>query len=139
MSIKLRNLRQLIGRTLPPEFDPLLAFASSTREINLIISCAQVAKTMVEKAGEKMKTVALPLSPPAVDDSIRIRINSMGANMIGAIKCVREFTALGLKDAKDVCDRVRDGFSEQIGPMPVSKARKFMAEMAAIGCGTTLI
>jgi uncharacterized protein (TIGR02996 family) len=58
----------------------------------------------------RLKALAAQLDPAWLDQvtrRFRVMLVDPIANMIGAIKVVRELTGLGLKDAKDFVDNVR--------------------------------
>lgn len=48
------------------------------------------------------------LSQTFEDDTPYVTLKDCGPRFINCIKLVRHFTKLGLKDAKDLCDKVKD-------------------------------
>lgn len=43
------------------------------------------------------------------NDAVRLHLTSIGRNMIATIKVIREFTGYGLRDSKDIIDKVKRG------------------------------
>ena len=80
--------------------------------VNLTIKqAAEVAKILEEKHGIKPAAVAglaAIVGPPApaaeAQTEFTVILATTGANKIGVIKAIRELTALGLKEAKDLVD-----------------------------------
>ena len=83
--------------------------------VNLTIKqAAEVAKILEEKHGIKPAAVAVAAggggggaaAAPAAEaqTEFTVILATAGANKIGVIKAIRELTALGLKEAKDLVD-----------------------------------
>ena len=82
--------------------------------VNLTIKqAAEVAKILEEKHGIKPAAVAVAgpaagggAAAPAAEaqTEFTVILATTGANKIGVIKAIRELTALGLKEAKDLVD-----------------------------------
>ena len=69
------------------------------------------------------------------DYGLSIIITSLGINVIDNIRTVRQYTGLGLKEAKDICDQVRAGHPQRVA-VPTWKDRKYLLE-ALTAIGTT--
>ena len=65
-----------------------------------------------------------------------ITVHSIGPNYIDAIKTVRSFTSMGLKEAKDFCEAVRDGEPQTIrfGDQSEGSIDEFTKLMTRLGC-----
>lgn len=66
-----------------------------------------------------------------------LRVISLGQEFIGAIKEVRWLTGLGLKEAKDFCDAVRDKGPQVINVEHLAddaKVEQFVNNMRKLGC-----
>jgi len=74
-----------------------------------VLELAELVKAMEEKFGVSaaapVAVAAAPAGEAAVEkDTFDVILASAGAQKIGVIKVVREITALGLKEAKDLVD-----------------------------------
>jgi large subunit ribosomal protein L7/L12 len=77
-----------------------------------VLDLAELVKILEKKFGVSASAPAMMMAGPAVGaaaaveekDSFDVEITEAGGNKIAVIKAVRELTALGLKDAKDLVD-----------------------------------
>ena len=60
-------------------------------------------------------------------------LTDCGANFINCIKTIRQYTSMGLKDAKDLCDRVRGGAPQRIRLDNWRQRRACLADFQAAG------
>jgi hypothetical protein len=56
------------------------------------------------------------------------------AQYVNAIKAVRNATGLGLKDAKDFCDRVRNGVPEKLECLNSQAVDTLRRDLTQLGC-----
>lgn len=61
-------------------------------------------------------------------------ITNTGPNKINAIKIIRQYTNLGLKESKDIVDAAHYNGKGQISINDPSKRRAIIADLQAIGC-----
>ncbi len=92
---------------VPAKFQALVAEIEKMSVIDL----AELVKVLEKKFGVSaaapamMMAAAGPAAPAAEEkSSFDVELTDAGANKINVIKVVREITALGLKDAKDLVD-----------------------------------
>jgi large subunit ribosomal protein L7/L12 len=77
-----------------------------------VLDLAELVKILEKKFGVSASAPAMMMAGPAAGaaaaveekDSFDVEITEAGGNKIAVIKAVRELTALGLKDAKDLVD-----------------------------------
>ncbi|BAP34901.1 hypothetical protein AVU43_gp07 [Ralstonia phage RSJ5] len=65
--------------------------------------------------------------------TIRFILKQQGSNKVAAIKAIREATALGLKEAKDIADRVFESYSGVESRMTAEQFGLLCAANAANG------
>ncbi len=94
---------------VPAKFEKLVGEIEKLSVLDL----AELVKVLEEKFGVSaaapvmaMGSVAAAGAPAAAEekDSFNVELTDAGANKIGVIKALREVTALGLKEAKDMVD-----------------------------------
>lgn len=92
---------------VPAKFQALVAEIEKMSVLDL----AELVKVLEKKFGVSaaapamMMAAAGPAAPAAEEKtSFDVELTDSGANKINVIKVVREITALGLKDAKDLVD-----------------------------------
>lgn len=61
-------------------------------------------------------------------------INSASNDFVGMIKAVRNSTGVGLKEAKDLCDAVRNIGPQKINCGDRKQAEKLARELESLGC-----
>ncbi len=64
-------------------------------------------------------------------DSFTVVLSEFGANKIGVIKVVRELTALGLKEAKDLVEAAPKPIKEGVNKADAEAAKKALEEAGA--------
>jgi large subunit ribosomal protein L7/L12 len=64
-------------------------------------------------------------------DSFTVELTDFGANKIGVIKVVRELTALGLKEAKDLVEAAPKPIKEGVNKADAEAAKKALEEAGA--------
>ena len=64
-------------------------------------------------------------------DSFTVVLTDFGANKIGVIKVVRELTALGLKEAKDLVEAAPKPIKEGVNKEEATKAKASLEEAGA--------
>ncbi|MFZ5391257.1 MAG: 50S ribosomal protein L7/L12 [Patescibacteria group bacterium] len=78
-----------------------------------MLDLAELVKVLEEKFGVSAAAPVMAAGPVAAagapaaaeeKDSFNVELTESGANKIGVIKALREITALGLKEAKDMVD-----------------------------------
>jgi len=87
-----------------------------------VIQIAELVKTLETKWGVSAAPVAVAAAgggaaPAAVEEKTEFNVilADAGANKINVIKAVREITALGLKEAKDLVEGVSKAIKEGVG------------------------
>ena len=60
-------------------------------------------------------------------------LTDCGANFINCIKTIREYTSMGLKEAKDMCDAVRAGIPQRIRLANWRQRRECLDKFNTIG------
>jgi len=87
-----------------------------------VIQIAELVKTLETKWGVSAAPVAVAAvgggaAPAAVEEKTEFNVilADAGANKINVIKAVREITALGLKEAKDLVEAAPKAIKEGIG------------------------
>lgn len=89
---------------IPEKFQSLVA----TIEKMSVMDLAELVKILEEKFGVSAAApvAAAAAGAPAAEEksSFNVELTEAGSNKIGVIKVVREITALGLKEAKDIVD-----------------------------------
>ena len=68
---------------------------------------------------------------------ITVKLSRVGANVIGAIKTVREITSMGLKEAKELVDAVREFKGPQVileAEEDETRAKRAMRLLTDVGC-----
>ena len=123
---------------VPEKFASLVA----TIEKMSVLDLSELVKVLEEKFGVSaaapaMMMAAAPAAAAAVEekDSFDVELTDAGASKINVIKALREVTALGLKEAKDLADgapkMVKEGAAK-------AEAEKIKALLEAAGAKVTL-
>jgi len=96
-----------------------------------VIQIAELVKTLEEKWGVSAAPVAIAAmgaaAPAAVVEEkteFDVILAEAGANKINVIKVVREITALGLKEAKDLVEGAPKAIKEAIGKEEAEDIKK---------------
>ncbi|MBU1039351.1 50S ribosomal protein L7/L12 [Patescibacteria group bacterium] len=93
---------------VPAKFEKLVAEIEKLSVLDL----AELVKVLEEKFGVSAAAPVMAVAPAAAGapaaaeekDSFNVELTEAGANKISVIKALREITALGLKEAKDMVD-----------------------------------
>ena len=67
------------------------------------------------------------------DGGQSVMLNDCGNNIINCIKIIRQYTNMGLKDAKDLCDQLRVGFPQRIRLVNWRQRRACLTDFQAAG------
>ncbi len=98
-----------------------------------VIQIAELVKTLEEKWGVSAAPVAVaavggagaaPAAPVEEKTEFDVILAEAGANKINVIKVVREITALGLKEAKDLVEGAPKPIKEAIGKEEAEDIKK---------------
>ena len=96
-----------------------------------VIQIAELVKTLEEKWGVSAAPVAIAAmgaaAPAAVVEEkteFDVILAEAGANKINVLKVVREITALGLKEAKDLVEGAPKAIKEAIGKEEAEDSKK---------------
>lgn len=133
MSDEMKNVE------VPAKFTSLV----ETIEKMSVLDLAELVKILEDKFGVSAAAPAMMMAAPAAggaaaaeeQSSFTVELTSAGDNKINVIKAVREITALGLKEAKDIVDAapkaVKEGASK-------AEAEDMKAKLEAAGAKVTL-
>jgi large subunit ribosomal protein L7/L12 len=110
-------------------FDDLISKIESLTVVEL----AELVKTLEEKFGI---SAAAPMAAgggagaPAAEeiDTFNVILKSSGASKLNVIKVVREVTALGLKEAKDLVDAAPKTIKENVKKEEAAEIKKKIEE-----------
>ncbi len=97
-----------------------------------VIQIAELVKTLEEKWGVSAAPVAVaaagggaaPAAAVEAQTEFTVVLADGGANKINVIKAVREITALGLKEAKDLVEGAPKSIKENIGKEEADDIKK---------------
>lgn len=119
---------------VPEKFASLV----ETIEKMSVLDLSELVKVLEDKFGVSasapaMMMAAAPAAAVEEKDSFDVEITDAGANKINVIKAVREITALGLKEAKDLVDgapkAVKEGVSKAEAEEIATKLKEAGAEV----------
>jgi large subunit ribosomal protein L7/L12 len=103
-----------------------------------VIQIAELVKTLEDKWGVSAAPVAIAAGPAAaaaapVEEKTEfdVILADAGANKINVIKVVREITALGLKEAKDLVEGAPKAIKEGIGKDEAADIKKKLEDAGA--------
>src|SRR5512145_2716022 len=102
-----------------------------------VIQIAELVKTLEDKWGVSAAPVAVagPAAAPAaaVEEKTEfdVVLADAGANKINVIKVVREITALGLKEAKDLVEGAPKAIKEGVGKDEANDIKKKLEDAGA--------
>jgi len=103
-----------------------------------VIQIAELVKTLEDKWGVSAAPVAVAAGPAAaaaapVEEKTEfdVVLADAGANKINVIKVVREITALGLKEAKDLVEGAPKAIKEGIGKDEAADIKKKLEDAGA--------
>ncbi len=102
-----------------------------------VLELSELVKTLEEKFGVSAAPVAVaaaaaPGAAAAEEKTdFTVMLTGFGANKIGVIKVVRELTALGLKEAKDLVEGVPKPVKEGLTKEQANEMKKKLEEAGA--------
>lgn len=104
-----------------------------------VLDLSELVKILEEKFGVSAASVAVAAAPAAAvgeaaaeeKTSFDVELTSAGASKIGVIKVVREVTALGLKEAKDLVDGAPKIVKEGVKKEEAETIKKKLEEAGA--------
>ncbi|NCN25760.1 50S ribosomal protein L7/L12 [Candidatus Falkowbacteria bacterium CG10_big_fil_rev_8_21_14_0_10_37_14] len=118
---------------VPEKFASLVASIEKLSVLDL----SELVKVLEEKFGVSaaapaMMMAAAPAAAVAEEkDSFDVELTEAGANKINVIKAVREVTALGLKEAKDLVDGAPKTIKEGLSKAEAEKLKKTLEDAGA--------
>ncbi|ROH87123.1 50S ribosomal protein L7/L12 [Pseudomethylobacillus aquaticus] len=106
-----------------------------------VLDLSELIKEMEEKFGVSAAAaaVAVAAAPAAAAAAVEektefdVILTGAGENKVGVIKAVRELTALGLKEAKDLVDGAPKAVKEGVSKADADAALKKLIEAGATG------
>jgi large subunit ribosomal protein L7/L12 len=103
-----------------------------------VIELSKLVKALEEKFGVSVATApvavavgAAPVAPAEEKTEFNVILGSVGASKINVIKVVREFTGLGLKEAKDLVDTAPKIVKENVTKAEAEEIKKKFTEAGA--------
>ena len=121
---------------VPAKFEKLVAEIEKMSVLDL----SELVKVLEEKFGVSaaapMMMGAMPAAAGAVEEveektEFDVEITAAGAQKIAVIKVVREVTALGLKEAKDLVDAAPKVVKEKVSKADAEAIKKKLEEAGA--------
>ena len=115
------------------------AIADQIQSLTLL-EASQLVKLLEEKLGVSAAAAAVAVAAPAgggaaaaVEEKTEFTVvlKAAGANKINVIKAVREVTALGLKEAKDLVDGAPKSIKEGVSKEEAETIKKKFTEAGA--------
>jgi large subunit ribosomal protein L7/L12 len=108
-----------------------------------VLELSELVKVLEDKFGVSAAApmMAMAAAPaggaeaPAEKSSFTVALTDAGAQKIAVIKAVRELTQLGLKDAKDLVDKVPATVKENV---PKAEAEEMKTKLEAAGAKVEL-
>jgi large subunit ribosomal protein L7/L12 len=106
-----------------------------------VLDLSELIKEMEEKFGVSAAAAAVAVAAPAAGGAapaagaeqteFNVVLTSAGDNKVNVIKAVRELTALGLKEAKDLVDGAPKAIKEGVSKADAEAALKKLVEAGA--------
>lgn len=105
-----------------------------------VLDLAELVKVLEGKFGVSAAAPMMAISAPAAgaaaapaeeQTSFNVELTEAGSNKIGVIKVLRELTALGLKDAKDLVDSAPKMVKEGVAKAEAEVMKKKLEEAGA--------
>jgi large subunit ribosomal protein L7/L12 len=108
-----------------------------------VLELSELVKVLEDKFGVSAAAPAIAVAAapaggadaPAEKSSFTVELSDAGAQKIAVIKAVRELTQLGLKDAKDLVDKVPATVKENV---PKAEAEEMKTKLEAAGAKVEL-
>ena len=120
--------------------DKLQGIVDQIKELTLL-EASQLVKLMEETFGVSAAAAAVAAAPAAVGGEAAapveektefdVILQAIGANKINVIKVVREVTALGLKEAKDLVEAAPKAVKEGVSKEEAETVRQKLADAGA--------
>ena len=112
-------------------------FISSLKEMNLL-EIKELLDAMKEEFGVDPSAVAVaaPAQGAAADaapSTVTVSITDAGAGKVGVIKVVREITGLGLKESKDLVDKIISLGKDAKENISIEEANEIKAKLEEAG------
>ena len=109
-----------------------------------VLELSQLIKDMEEKFGVSAAAAAVAVAAPAAGGAaagggaaeqteFNVILAAAGDNKVNVIKAVREITALGLKEAKDLVDGAPKAIKEGVSKAEADEVLKKLIEAGATG------
>lgn len=123
-------------KEVPAKFQGLV----SEIEKMSVLDLSELVHVLEDKFGVSaaapMMAMAAPVSgaaaaPAEEQTTFNVELTDAGSNKIGVIKALRELTALGLKDAKDLTDSAPKMVKEGVGKAEAETMKKKLEEAGA--------
>ena len=128
MSDEMKNVE------IPEKFQGLVA---SIEKLS-VIELAELVKLLEQKFGVSAAPTAVGVAAAGAGaaaeeekTSFNVELAEVGANKIGVIKAVREITALGLKEAKDLVDGAPKMIKEGVTKAEADEMKKKLEDAGA--------
>ena len=105
-----------------------------------VLDLAELVKVLEGKFGVSAAAPMMAMAAPAAgaaaapaeeQTSFNVELTESGSNKIGVIKALRELTALGLKDAKDLTDSAPKMVKEGVAKAEAETMKKKLEEAGA--------
>jgi ribosomal protein L7/L12 len=133
MSINVKSIRKLLEKARPDIPQTLVQNCYCLRDFDRLVGIVDVLKSgggvgvdVSKKTGGFTAPTATAEPQVAIFNGLdktygkntvyQIRLCSIGENRVGAIKAVRLMTNVGLKEAKDLCDKVSGHYNSLYPP-----------------------
>lgn len=132
--IKISEIKTLLV-ALRPSLAPTLEKLRTLKEVSIAVGVATEAPAL---SADKAYDVFLSYIPPRdADNPSRIDVN--WKNFIASIKAVRDTCNLGLHEAKEACDKVRNGVPMLLAYCVTAEHADMLTKRFAVaGCGLRL-
>ena len=109
----------------------LLDAAKLVKELEETLGVSAAAAAPVVVAGGGAAGAAAGAAPAEEKTEFTVTLTNVGANKINVIKAVREVTALGLKEAKDLVDGAPKTVKEGVSKEEAATIQKKFADAGA--------
>jgi len=109
----------------------LLEAAELVKKLEEVLGVSAAAAAPVVAAGAGAGPGAAGAAPAEEQTEFTVVLTAVGANKINVIKAVREFTNLGLKEAKDLVDGAPKPIKEGVSKEEAEAIKKKFTEAGA--------
>jgi large subunit ribosomal protein L7/L12 len=105
-----------------------------------VLELSELVKALEEEFGVSASApVAVAAAPAAggeaaeeASDEVTVTLSEIGPNKINVIKAVRELTALGLREAKDLVESAPVAIQEAVGKDVAAETKKKLEDAGAV-------